>query len=228
MNYPRYEFILRRLATILSVAILTLSVTAALTGVLIAFYYEPTAGGAYDSLKAIASKIPNGWLVLSIHNLAGNGAIVVALIQIVVMFLGRQFRTSWLTSWISGILLALATIGLSWSAIILSWNQEGFWRFQIELGTIEAIPFIGPQLREILTGGGGVNTVTVEHLYTIHSYILSVGAIALALIHLGGLLLQEREIKQTQRDLAEILAASEVTEPQESELVKSSNQQANS
>jgi cytochrome b6 len=222
MNYPRYEFILRRLATILSVAILTLSVIASLTGILIAFYYEPTAGGAYDSLRAIATEVPNGWLILSIHNLAGNSAIVVALIQLVVMFLGRQFRTSWLTSWISGILLTLTTIGLSWTAMILNWSQEGFWRLQIELGTIEAIPLIGSQLRDILTGGGAVSTVTVEHLYTIHSYILSVGAIVLAVIHLGGLLLQEWEAKHLQRDLAEILSVSEVSEPQKSVVTRSS------
>jgi cytochrome b6 len=106
--------------------------------------------------------------------------------------------------------------------MILNWSQEGFWRLQIELGTIEAIPLIGSQLRDILTGGGAVSTVTVEHLYTIHSYILSVGAIVLAVIHLGGLLLQEWEAKHLQRDLAEILSVSEVSEPQKSVVTRSS------
>jgi len=58
---------------ILAVVILTLSLTTAFTGVLLAFYYEPTAGGAYNSLKVIATEIPNGWLVQRLHNIAGNG-----------------------------------------------------------------------------------------------------------------------------------------------------------
>lgn len=191
-----YAFVLRRLATVLAVVMLTLSSIAALTGILLAFYYEPTAGGAYNSLRTIATQIPNGWLIQRIHSLAGNGLIGVSLVEIVVMFLGERFRPSWITAWISGILLTLTTIGLSWTAILLDWTQIGYWRFTIELGTIEALPGIGSQLRNILTGGGAVNTVTVQHLFTIHSYLLSAGAIVLAIIHLIGLLLQEKEVKQ--------------------------------
>jgi len=58
---------------ILAVVILTLSLTTAFTGVLLAFYYEPTAGGAYNSLKVIATEIPNGWLVQRLHILQAMG-----------------------------------------------------------------------------------------------------------------------------------------------------------
>lgn len=196
MRDVQYPFLLRRLATILSVVILTLSMTTAATGILLAFYYEPTAGGAYNSLKAIATQIPNGWLVQRVHNIAGNGVIAVSLVEIVVMFLGERFSPSWLTAWISGILFTLTAIALGWTAMLLDWTQLGYWRFRIELGTVEELPVIGSQLREIITGGGAINTLTVHHLYTLHSYVLSIGALILAIIHLGGLLLQEREQKQ--------------------------------
>jgi cytochrome b6 len=187
-------FIFRRLSTILAVTILTLTFIAATSGILLAFYYQPSAGGAYDSLKMIDETIPYGWLVHTLHNLSGNLAIVVGLVQIVVMFIGERFRRSWLTAWISGILFTLTAIGLSWTAMILTWDQLGYWRLKIELGTIEAIPFIGAQLRDALTGGS-VGTVTVEHLYTLHSYVISVGAVGLAIVHLVGLLFQEKEIQ---------------------------------
>ncbi|MBD0363488.1 MAG: cytochrome bc complex cytochrome b subunit [Coleofasciculus sp. C3-bin4] len=195
-NVP-YSFVLRRLATILAVVILSLSLTAALTGILLSFYYEPTAGGAYNSLRIIKFQIPNGWLIQRIHEIAGNGLIAASLIEIVVMFLGEKFRPSWLTAWISGILLTLTAIALGWTAMLLDWTQLGYWRFTIELGTVEVIPVIGSLLRTIITGGGAINTVTVAHLYTLHSYILSIGALILAVIHLGGVLLQEKEEKQT-------------------------------
>lgn len=194
MKNISYEFVLRRLATVLSVALITLTVMAAITGVLVSFYYEPAAGGAYESLKNITTRVSNGSLIRTVHDLAGNLLIAIALIQIVVMFLGRQFRSSWLTAWISGILFTLSAIGLGWTAMILDWDQLGFWRLSIELGTIESIPFIGSQLRDIVTGGAGIATVTVEHLYTIHSYIISVAALILAVIHLWGLLRQEKEM----------------------------------
>lgn len=190
------EFMLRRAATVLSIAIITLSAIAAMTGVLLSFYYEPAAGRAYQALKWIDSEVPNGLLIHSLHDMAGNLLIGVALVQMVVMFLGRQFRRSWLTGWISNILLILNAIALGWTAMILDWSQIGYWRFRIELSTIEAIPVIGSTLRDIITGGGAINTTTVEHLYTIHSYIISVSAILLAVIHLVGLLWQEKQTDQ--------------------------------
>ncbi|NJL11492.1 MAG: cytochrome bc complex cytochrome b subunit [Calothrix sp. SM1_7_51] len=196
MQSAPLDFKLRRVSTMISVAILTFSLMAAMSGILLSFYYEPTAGGAYESLKNITENVQYGWLFRKVHNIAGNGVIVCGLVQIVVMFLGRQFRKSWLTAWISGIFFTLAAMGLSWTAIIIGWTQEGFWRFSIELGTIQSIPFIGNQLREILTGGSGISTVTVEHLYTIHSYLLTVAAMALAVVHLVSLLSQEKEMTQ--------------------------------
>lgn len=211
MNSIRYFFALRRLATILAVATLTLSLLSAVTGTLLAFNYQPTAGGAYNSIKQIITELPNGWLIKNLHDVVGNGLIIVSLLQIVVMFLGRQFRLGWLTAWLGGIGLTLTAIGLSWTAMILDWTQLGYWRFNIELGTIEAIPLIGKTLRAILTGGGAITTATVERLYTIHSYILPLGAIVLAVIHLGGLLIQEREqkpvkalLKNPEKYLAEV------------------------
>ncbi|MBW4418914.1 MAG: cytochrome b N-terminal domain-containing protein [Myxacorys californica WJT36-NPBG1] len=201
-------FFLRRLSTILAVTILTLTLIGVTSGILLAFYYQPSAGGAYSSLKDIDQTIPYGWLVHTMHNISGNLLIVLALVQIVVMFLGERFRRSWLVAWISGIFLTLSAIGLSWTAMILSWDQLGFWRFRIELGTIEALPLIGPQLRDALTGGA-VSTITVEHLYTLHSYLISVGATGLAIVHLIGLLFQEKEVQEEKLAIAAAQAQSE-------------------
>ena len=209
-----YDFRLRRTATILSVAIVTLSAIAAITGVLLSFYYEPAAGGAYQSLKWIDTEVTNGLLIHTIHDRAGTLLIGVSLIQMVVMFLGRQFRSSWLVAWVSGIFLILNAIGLAWTAIILDWSQEGYWRFRIELSTIEAIPLIGSTLRNVLVGGGALNTTTVEHLYTIHSYLLSAGAIFLLIVHLGSILKQEKEMK------GEVASTPKLPLPKEAELTE--------
>ncbi|TFI51486.1 cytochrome bc complex cytochrome b subunit [Mastigocladus laminosus UU774] len=194
MESTDFNRVLRRIATILSVVIITLSLVAASTGILLSIYYEPAAGRAYQSLKLITDQVQYGWLFRKAHNIAGNGVIAIALVQIVVLFLGRQFRKSWLSAWISAIFFTLTAIGLSWTAMILSWDQEGFWRFSIELGTIEVIPLIGSQLREILTGGA-ISTLTIQRLYTIHSYILSIAAIIISVVHLLSVLWQEKQMK---------------------------------
>jgi cytochrome b6 len=193
-------FTLRRTATILAIGILTMTLLAALSGVLIAFNYQPAAGASYRSLQQIATETNFGWLIEGLHHYAGNLVIALGLVQMVVMFLSRQFKRNWLIAWVAVIGFILAAIGLDWTAMVLDWTQTGFWRFSVELGTIEAIPFIGSTLRDILTGGGGISTATLLRLYTLHSYILSLGAVGLAIAHLVGTVLQDRQEQQARFD----------------------------
>ncbi len=194
MQSTQFDRILRRIATVLSVVILSLCLIYVSTGILLSFYYEPTAGGAYRSLRMIDNEVAYGWLFHRAHDISGNFMIAIALVQIVVMFLGRQFRNSWLVAWVSGIFFTLSAIGLDWTAMLLDWTQEGYWRFNIELGNIEAIPLVGTLLRDIITGGGAISSLTVLHLYTIHNYLITVAAVIFAVVHLAAVLWQERQM----------------------------------
>lgn len=191
----RYIYILQRTATLLAVAELTLCATAGFTGILLAFYYQPTALEANKSLTTIVNEVNNGSLILSLHNIAGNGLIVLALVQIAIVFLGRQFLLSWLTAWISGICLTLTAIGLSWTAIVLNWEQTSFWRLKIELSIVASIPLVGSTLRNILSGGDSINSITLQHMYALHSYILVIVAVFLSVTHLTALIYQEQNWK---------------------------------
>lgn len=209
MQNTQFDRILRRIATVLSVVMLSLCLIYVSTGVLLSFYYEPTAGGAYTSLRMIDTQVAYGWLFHRAHDIAGNTMIAIALVQIVVMFLGRQFRNSWLIAWVSGIFFTLSAIGLDWTAMILDWTQEGYWRFNIELGNIEVIPLVGTHLRDILTGGGAISSLTVLHLYTLHNYLISTAAIIFAVVHLSALLWQERQMyAQTKNEIIQLTEAS--------------------
>lgn len=209
MQNTQFDRILRRIATILSVVILSLCLIYVSTGILLSFNYEPTAGGAYRSLRMIDTQVAYGWLFHRSHDIAGNAMIAIALVQIVIMFLGRQFRQSWLIAWVSGIFFTLSAIGLDWTAMILDWTQEGYWRFNIELGNIEAIPAVGTLLRDILTGGGAISSLTVLHLYTLHNYFISVAAIIFAVVHLSALLWQERQMyAETREEVMQLKQAS--------------------
>ena len=208
MRSLNYRYILQWLSTVIAIAVMTLTLVAAVTGILLAFYYEPSAGGAYDSLQAISTKVPYGNLIRSLHDEAGNLVIGIALIQMVVLFLSRESYPSWITAWLSGILFILMAIGLSWTAILLDWNQIGYWRLKVELGLISVTPLIGEQLREVLVGGAGISSLTVQHMYALHSYVLSVGAVVLSILHLAALIYQQQERRRALASL-DVMATSE-------------------
>ena len=206
-------WILRRLATLTAVISLTLVLVAGLTGVLLAFYYDPSVSGAFESLRRINEEVPGGSLVRSLHNIAGNALIYTALLQIFVMFFGRQHQPAWFTGWLSGGFLALSAIGLGWTAMILDWDQIGYWRLKIEMGTLGNLPVLGPILKAVFLGGDGITSTTVTHMYTIHSYLLSIVAVTLSVVHLVALVYQERQ--NLQRVAAVQLAAAAVAPDQE-------------
>ncbi|PZD74298.1 Cytochrome bc complex cytochrome b subunit [Acaryochloris thomasi RCC1774] len=213
---------LRRLSTLIAVSILTLFTLSGVTGILLAFYYDPAAGEAYNSLQNIVENVSSGWLIYSIHNLAGNGIITLAMVQMVILFLGRQFNRHWWLSWISGGLLLLNLMGLGWTSMILGWNQEGFWRLKIELGQISGIPVVGETLARILTGGVGIGTATIQHLYTLHSYVLALTALGLAVTHLTVLIRQQQDDRLFVLDkLEKLVQGSELSEEAASETATS-------
>ncbi len=193
-----YNILLRKLATILAIAIFTLCLVAAVTGIAIAFYYTPSTAEANASIEYINNRVANGWLVRSLHDIAGNGLIIVSLVQIVVMFFDRQLVASWIVSWVSGIFLTLTAIGLGWTSMNLEWSQLGYWRLKIELSTIEAIPFIGQFLRRLLVGDEGLGTISLEHLFTIHSYLLSAVALGLSIVHLVSVTIDSQKLDRVE------------------------------
>jgi cytochrome b6 len=193
-----YNVLLRKLATILAIAIFTLCLVAAVTGVAIAFYYTPSAADANASIEYINDRVANGWLIVSLHDIAGNGLIAVSLVQIVVMFFERQLVLSWIISWVSGIFLTLSAIGLGWTAMNLDWSQLGYWRLKIELSTIEVIPIVGQALRRLLVGGEGLGTISLEHLFTIHSYLLSAVALGLSIVHLVSVSIDSQKLDRVE------------------------------
>ena len=202
MDTLRYRSLLPKLATIVASAMLTLWAVAAITGVAIAYYYTPDTNVAHSSIEYINTQVTNGWLIRSLHSIAGNGIIAVSLVQIIIMFLGRRMVGGWIVGWISGIFLTLSTIGLGWTAMDLDWSQLGYWRFKIELSIIESIPALGGSIRQFLLGGDGISTITLQHLFTIHSYLLSTVALVLSLVHLAGTFINSRTPVELPADAA--------------------------
>ena len=43
-----------------------------ITGILLLFYYKPSAAEAYESVKFIMTKVEFGWLVRSVHSWSAN------------------------------------------------------------------------------------------------------------------------------------------------------------
>ena len=77
------------------------------TGVLLSFYYRPSAVEAYPSLQYLETEVRLGWLIRHLHFWAASLVVVTALIHLFRVLFTGTYRAPRETTWLLGILLLL-------------------------------------------------------------------------------------------------------------------------
>ena len=74
------------------------------TGVMLLFYYEPTAELAHKSIERIMTQVPFGWLIRSLHSWSANGLMAMIFLHMFSAFLMKaraadlsRFFVTWLS-----------------------------------------------------------------------------------------------------------------------------------
>ena len=96
------------------------------TGVLLLFYYRPTADEAFESVQFIMAEVQFGWLVRSIHAWSANLMIFAAFLHFFSVLLLRAYRPPRELTWISGFLLLLLALGYGFTGYLLPWNELAY------------------------------------------------------------------------------------------------------
>ncbi|HSM36157.1 MAG TPA: cytochrome bc complex cytochrome b subunit [Longimicrobiales bacterium] len=158
------------------------------TGVLLLFYYRPSASEAYESVQFLMAEVEFGWLVRSIHSWGANLMILVVFVHLFSVLLLRAYRTPRELTWISGVGLLFVAMGLGFTGYLLPWNQLAFFATRVGTEIPGAIPVIGPFFRTLLRGGEDVTGATLTRFYALHVWVLP--GIAFLLVGLHVLLVQ--------------------------------------
>src|SRR6188474_758790 len=103
----------------------------------------------------------------------------------------------------------MATLFLSFTGYLLPWDQLAFWAVTVGTNIASAIPWIGPQVRELLIGGRAIEQATLIRFYVMHIIFLPGAVGGLFAYHMwrvrkdGGLARADREeISETSRPVA--------------------------
>ena len=83
-------------------------------------------------------------------------------------------------TWITGVFLLLATLGMGFTGYLLPWNQRAYWATTVGTEIPGTAPFIGEFIMRILRGGSELSAVTLARFFSVHIWFLP--AIILLLI----------------------------------------------
>lgn len=158
------------------------------TGILLLFYYRPSAEGAYESIQFLMGEVEFGWLIRSIHSWGANLMIFVAFVHLFSVMLLKAYRAPRELTWMSGVGLLFLSMGLGFTGYLLPWSELSFFATRVGTEIPGVIPVVGPFIRNVLRGGEDVSGATLTRFYALHVSVLP--ALTFMLLSLHVLLVQ--------------------------------------
>ena len=154
------------------------------TGVLLLFYYRPSAEEAYESIQFLMAEVEFGWLIRSIHAWAANLMIFALFVHLFSVLLLKAYRPPREVTWFSGMALLGIALGFGFTGYLLPWNELAFFATKVGTEITGAVPGVGRFLLRLLRGGDEVTGATLTRFYGIHVAVLPLLVTALLGLHL--------------------------------------------
>jgi len=159
------------------------------TGILLLFYYRPSAEHAYESVQFLMAEVKFGWLVRSIHAWGANVMIFMAFVHLFSVMMLKAYRAPRELTWISGALLLMLAMGLGFTGYLLPWNELSFFATRVGTEIPGVLPGIGHFIRTLLRGGEDLSGATLTRFYALHISVLP--GLTILLLGLHVLLVQK-------------------------------------
>ncbi len=157
---------------VLGLAILFLFVLQVTTGIMLAFFYQPSPVTVADSVQLIMRDVEWGWLVRGVHHWSAHLILPLCALQVLRQWFSGTYRGRRSSSWYLGLMVLFLVMLLAYSGELLVWDQAAYWRITRALQHIESAPLIGSWIAEVLRGGDEVSATTLSRVFSMHSLLL--------------------------------------------------------
>jgi hypothetical protein len=146
----------------------------AVTGIMLAFYYQPTPEGAYASIQYIENEVRFGAAIRFIHHWAANGMVVMVVAHMVRVFITGAFKPPREMNWMSGVFLFVMTLAFGFTGYLLPWDQTAYWASTVGTEIAGAEPGIGNLALVFLRGGWDITAITLSRFFALHVMVLPI------------------------------------------------------
>ena len=155
------------------------------TGILLAFYYEPSASAAYDSVARITNEVAFGWYIRGVHKWAATLMIAAVILHQMRVFFTGAYRKPREINWMVGMCLLLCTLMTGFTGYSLVFEQLSYWGATVGANILESVPVIGGVGKRMLLGGEVYNAQTLPRFYILHAAVLPATLILLVFTHIA-------------------------------------------
>lgn len=138
-----------------------------LTGIMLAFYYQPTPSEAYESTTVIVRDVSFGWFVHQVHGWAAHALLLVLLVRIWRFYFQGLYKPPREALWVIAVLIFLAATHADLTGRLLGWTGQGYWTTVRAIEILYSLPVLGG-LFAYLIGGTSVDSLVLTRFYFLH------------------------------------------------------------
>lgn len=153
-----------------------------LTGVLLSFFYSPSATDAWASVAYIERQVPLGSALRGVHHWGMTALMALTIGHLCFNFALGLYRKPREVNWWLGIAMLLMLLGFSITGLTLVYDQRGFWASQVETQIMAGAPG-GDLQRALLIGANDYGNLTLTRMYALHALVLPGALLGLLAIH---------------------------------------------
>jgi len=165
-------------------ASLFLFVIQGVTGMFLMIYYVPSPENAYNSIQYIMNGVSYGWLIRGIHHWGATLMVLVVFAHMLRTFFYGAYKFPREITWVTGVVLLFATLGMGFTGYLLPWNQRSYWATTVGTELPGTVPLIGPFFTQVLRGGADLSAVTLTRFFAVHVWFLPLIILAMIGTHL--------------------------------------------
>lgn len=156
-----------------------------ITGLFLMVFYTPSPEVAYDNMLEILSNVPMGQFMRDLHRLGAEAMVLFVLLHMLRTFVTGTYKKPRQFTWFTGMVLLLATLGLSFTGYLLPWDQLAFWAVTIGTSMAEAAPpeVVGTNVNLLLRGAPDIGAGGLLRFYLLHVFALPLVTIVFLFVH---------------------------------------------
>jgi len=165
-------------------ALLFIFIMQATTGILLMFYYAPTADHAWQSTQYILKELDYGWFLLSFHFWGSSAMVVMVVCHMLQVFIWGAYKKPREMVWVAGIFLFLIVMGFGFTGYLLPWDQRAFWATTVGVEIMDKAPIVGDFMARFLRGGPTAGAQTLSRFFVVHVMLLPAALVGMFSLHL--------------------------------------------